>query len=289
MNIGQRGMVAGGSAGLGWVAVQHGAAVAAKTVEAGKAAVAFAPVACTSVIGFGHKVVATAFVQKGIEIAATCGKAIASTTVAQKIGAAGYTAGSFVATKTIAAGNWVVSTSVAQKTIAFSTQKAFPFIVSSADSALKNTVAFGENFTALSNITPLHGILFTGAVSLLGTGFDRILQGTKEYPTCRREAFFRKHTFVSLTLGHAISGAVVYGASVGLAAAGVTTAAITVPGALVLTATALTAAVVVKVAIKTISCCYSKKKKMPSIAYDSYEVKEMERKQLGRNLRGKIA
>lgn len=240
MFLGQRIVAAGVAAVSGWGVVS----VARDGAAAG------ASKACASVIGFGRTVIATPFVQKGIGIAASWAHAIANMSVAQEVGSAASTAYNFVATKAVVAGNWVATTSVGQKAIAFSTEKAFPYIVTTA-----------KSLTVVSNITPLHGCLFTGAVSFMGTGFSNWLQGTGHWAAqSRSEEFFRKHLFISLTLGHAIAGVVVYGASVGLAAVGVATSAITVPGAIALTGVALTATIVMKIAQKTFSCCCGSKK-----------------------------
>jgi hypothetical protein len=56
---------------------------------------------------------------------------------------------------------------------------------------------------------------------------------------------------VSLTLSHAMAGAVVYGGAVAATAAGAVTATITLPGAAILTGTALTAALIAKLLKKT--------------------------------------
>lgn len=242
--------IAATSAFMGYGAVEFGAVVASQLTEIGKLfsrqTQVYAPWAAKGIYEFGRGCYNSSVVQGAGSAISSTFSYVASTTPGQFVGSGvGY-----VGTKLSAAGSWVAASSVGQwvsgtayPAVAAKTVSVAGQAFASGKEFVAKTVEFGENFTALNNVSPVYGAIFTASVGLLASAVEIQL---------KTRCGLQNHRVLPLVLSHAIAGATVYGGALAVTAAGLSSATITAPGAAVLTGTALISTVAVRTMKKII-------------------------------------
>ena len=108
-------------------------------------------------------------------------------------------------------------------------------------------VKWTPDFKALTNLSPVHGLVAGQGLTLLA--------GIIEEGLIRAGMDSKKWTIIRIPLSHAVAGAAVFGLSMLALKVGLVAGALTIGGAITLTATSMAINIVVRSVFAVLSCC----------------------------------